>query len=61
MLFDRNRWSIAEQEPAFVKELADSLGISELCAKLLINRGYTDSASARAFMEKSDAFLYDPF
>lgn len=61
MFFDRNRWSIAEQEPAFVKELADSLGISELCAKLLINRGYTDSASARAFMEKSDAFLYDPF
>ena len=61
MLFDRNQWSVAKQDPVLVKSLADSLGISELCAKLLINRGYRDDVSARAFIEKSDSFLYNPF
>lgn len=60
-MFDRKRWIVSEQDPSCVKKLADSLGTNELCAKLLINRGYTDVESARAFMEKSDAFLYDPF
>ena len=61
MLFDRNQWSVAKQDPVLVKSLADSLEISELCAKLLINRGYRDAVSARAFIEKSDSFLYNPF
>ena len=61
MLFDRNRWEIVNQDPAIVKKLADALGTSELCARLLINRGYQDPDSARAFMEKSDTFLYDPY
>lgn len=60
-MFDRNRWIVSEQDPSCVKKLADSLGTNELCAKLLINRGYTDIESARAFIEKSDAFLYNPF
>lgn len=61
MLFDRNRWEIVNQDPAIVKRLADALGTSELCARLLINRGYQNPDSARAFMEKSDTFLYDPY
>lgn len=61
MLFDRNRWEIVNQDSAIVKRLADALGTSELCARLLINRGYQDPDSARAFMEKSDTFLYDPY
>ena len=60
-MFDRNRWIVSEQDPSCVKKLADSLGTNELCAKLLINRGYTDIESARAFIEKSDVFLYNPF
>lgn len=61
MLFDRNRWEIVNQDSAIVKRLADALGTSELCARLLINRGYQGPDSARAFMEKSDTFLYDPY
>lgn len=61
MLFDRNRWEIVNQDPAIVKRLSGALGISELCARLLINRGYQDPDAARAFMEKSDTFLYDPY
>ena len=60
-MFDRKRWIVSEQDPSCVKKLADSLGTNELCAKLLINRGYTDVESACAFIEKSDAFLYNPF
>jgi len=60
-MFDRKRWIVSEQDSACVKKLADSLGISKLCAKLLFNRGYREVESARAFIEKSDSFLYNPF
>ncbi|MBQ8496880.1 MAG: single-stranded-DNA-specific exonuclease RecJ [Clostridia bacterium] len=60
-MFDRNCWQVSEQSPDLVKKLADSLRIHPLCAKLLINRGYTDTDSAKAFVQKSDAFLYNPY
>ena len=55
------KWIIKEQDGALVSELSSSLGIKEITARLLINRGYTCEESARAFLEKSDSFLYDPF
>ena len=60
-MFDRNYWLISEQEPGVVKMLTNSLRISPLCAKLLINRGYTNAEDAKAFIQKSDSFLYDPY
>ena len=60
-MFDKNRWLIREHDAKTVKLLSESLRITPLCAKLLINRDYTDVASARSFIEKSDAFLYDPY
>ena len=60
-MFDRKRWQVSEQNPDLVKILADSLRIHPLCAKLLINRGYTDIESANAFINKSDSFLYNPY
>ena len=60
-MFDRKRWQVSEQNPDLVKILADSLRIHHLCAKLLINRGYTDIESANAFINKSDSFLYNPY
>ncbi len=60
-MFDRNRWQIAEHDPKMVQLLSDSLSISPLCAKLLINRGYTDTERASAFIKKSDSFLYNPY
>ena len=60
-MFDKSRWLIQEHDAETVKLLSESLRIKPLCAKLLINRDYTDVSSARSFIEKSDAFLYDPY
>lgn len=60
-MFDKNRWFVAEQDWNTVKTLADSLSLEPLCAKLLVNRGYCDTVKAKAFVSKSDAFLYNPF
>lgn len=60
-MFDKNRWMIPSHDPETVKSLSNTLRIKPLCAKLLINRGYTDIEAARAFIEKSDTFLYDPY
>ena len=60
-MFDKSRWQIQEHDAETVKLLSESLRIKPLCAKLLINRDYTDVESARAFIEKSDSFLYDPY
>ncbi len=60
-MFEKNQWQIPKHDEKIVKLLADSLRIHPLCAKLLINRGYTDSDKAKAFMQKSDSFLYNPY
>lgn len=60
-MFDRSKWVIKTQDPELVSALADSLEISPVCARLLINRGYTDPISAQAFLEKTDSELYDPY
>jgi len=60
-MFDKSRWLIREHDAKTVKILSESLRIKPLCAKLLINRGYTDIESAKSFIEKSDAFLYNPY
>ncbi len=60
-MFDRNRWLVAAQDENDVTRLGRELKISPLLAKLLCNRGYTDTEAAKAFMSKSDSFLYDPF
>jgi single-stranded-DNA-specific exonuclease len=60
-MFDKNKWQIQTHDDEIVKLLSKSLRIKPLCAKLLINRGYTDVETAKAFIGKSDAFLYDPY
>lgn len=60
-MYDKNQWQIPRHDEKIVKLLSDSLRIDPLCAKLLINRGYTDTEKAKAFIQKSDAFLYNPY
>lgn len=60
-MFDKNRWQIPEHDEKIVKLLSDSLRINPLCAKLLINRGYTDIKEAKLFIQKADSFLHDPY
>ncbi|WP_429971197.1 single-stranded-DNA-specific exonuclease RecJ [Fructilactobacillus sp. Tb1] len=48
-------------EPAQIEELASQLGISQLIAQLLINRGYTDPDVIRHFLSPDLSDLNDPF
>ena len=59
-------WSILYQndcgeKDAAVRELANGLGVSEICAKLLFNRGYSTVDSAREFLRNEATVLHDPF
>ena len=44
-----------------VDEIATSLGINPIVAKLLYNRSYTDAVSAKAFVYMESEMLLDPF
>ncbi|MBQ8303113.1 MAG: single-stranded-DNA-specific exonuclease RecJ [Clostridia bacterium] len=44
-----------------ISEIALSLGINPVVAKLLYNRGYTDVESAKAFVYMESEMLLDPF
>ncbi len=46
---------------AAAEALGKSLGLSEILARLLINRGYSDTASADAFLKNEESVLHDPF
>ena len=43
------------------KEISDSLGISNILATLLLNRGYKTVRDVQAFLGKSTEILHDPF
>ena len=51
---------IAPHNPALVKLLSKKLGISELLACLLVNRGIKDAESAEIFLESKVEGLLDP-
>src|SRR3954470_11654231 len=53
-------WTIRPCPHRVQVELAGELGISELTAGVLIRRGYTDPAAARAFLEGEQP-PHDPF
>jgi single-stranded-DNA-specific exonuclease len=53
-------WTIRPCPHRVQAQLAQSLGISELTASVLVRRGYTDPADARAFLE-GEGPPHDPF
>ena len=53
-------WTISPSPHRVQVELAQSLGISELTAGVLVRRGYTDPAAAQAFLA-GDQPPHDPF
>lgn len=44
-----------------IKKLADALKLTDISAQLLVNRGYSKEADARAFLGKQTELLHDPF
>ena len=55
------RWLIAPAEPALQQSLGRELSLPPLVAQVLINRGYRDAESARAFLHPQLRHLRDPF
>ena len=56
------RWIIAESvDKQLVKSLSESLGIDEILAELLIQRGITNFEEAKNFFRPSLSQLHDPF
>ncbi|PTM58334.1 single-stranded-DNA-specific exonuclease RecJ [Desmospora activa] len=61
MLRPKTRWRPSEAEAVRVDELANSLNLHPLVARLLINRGLDDVERVRRFLRASVQDLYDPF
>ena len=53
-------WTIAPAAYADVRRLCSELGIGEVTAQVLVRRGYTGAAEARAFLEP-EAKVHDPY
>ena len=58
---DHLRWILPQIDANQVQELASALGIRPLTARVLINRGISDPASALRFLRPSLDHLHDPF
>lgn len=57
----RKKWIVKESIPCDVQKIAGELGISELTAKILYQRGIRDAQAARNFLEPEAAPFHDPF
>lgn len=57
----RKKWIVKEANAASVQSVADSLGVSELTAKILYHRGIRDAQSAKNFLEPETAPFNNPF
>ena len=55
------QWQVADPDPAAQERLAAELSLSPLLCQILVNRGITDAAAARAFLSPSLHDLHDPF
>jgi len=55
------RWTVRRHDADAAASLARVLGISPILAALLINRGYTDEISARAFLAPAYDQLHEPY
>ncbi|MCQ2152457.1 MAG: single-stranded-DNA-specific exonuclease RecJ [Bacteroidales bacterium] len=56
------KWNVKEQgNPAIVRQLAQELGIDQILANLLVQRGIDSFAKAREFFRPDLSMLHDPF
>jgi len=56
-----SEWNIAVHDKKQVAQITNDFNISELTAKLLINRGYDTKEKISVFLNKSKDLLHDPF
>ncbi|MCL2813407.1 MAG: single-stranded-DNA-specific exonuclease RecJ [Oscillospiraceae bacterium] len=56
-----SKWNIAVHDKEKIAQIARESKISELTAKLLVNRGYETKERINMFLEKSGDLFHDPF
>ncbi|PLT30883.1 single-stranded-DNA-specific exonuclease RecJ [Peribacillus deserti] len=61
MLKSKTRWIVNETDSEIINGLIQQLNITPLVAKLLVNRGLTNTESARSFLFNSEEPFHDPF
>lgn len=54
-------WRLCPPEPGLCRGLAEELGVSQVVAQILINRGICDAAAARPFLHGTMNLLADPY
>ena len=54
------QWLIPDLDPQVVRDLATSLQVQPLTARVLLSRGLSDPQSARRFLSPSIDHLHDP-
>ena len=57
----KKKWSFYEVEEAKIKEISNKYNISELLARVLVNRGITEEQDIKVFLEPTRNDFYDPF
>jgi single-stranded-DNA-specific exonuclease len=57
----QKKWVVRDPDPIRATELGNALGVSPIVAGLLVARGYSDGASAEAFLNPALNQLHDPF
>lgn len=57
----KKKWSFYEVEEAKINEISNKYNISELLARVLVNRGITDKQDIKVFLEPTRNDFYDPF
>lgn len=64
MIHRKTRWTLAEwkeSEEGAAKLISERLSLPPLVARLLVQRGYSDEESARAFLHADAGHLRDPY
>ena len=57
----KKKWSFYEVEESKIHEISNKYNISELLAKILVNRGITNEQDIRIFLDPTRSDFYDPF
>src|SRR5674476_1454301 len=57
---DQGSWRIRTAAYPSVRALVDELGVSEVLAQVLVRRGFTEAATARAFLHP-DYRVHNPY
>ncbi|TMW73965.1 single-stranded-DNA-specific exonuclease RecJ [Alteribacter natronophilus] len=61
MLKSKTRWKIETADKELAESIAAETGLSVLAARLLVQRGFTDTEEAKRFINMDESILHDPF